>query len=196
MENVIKLNETGTFTNDRIKQADRYKKLGKYARAIKECDKAVALNPNDPLPYSFRGEIYEFLGDYQKSLDDYNKAIKLDTDNIFYTLLYTERASLLTKMGDYPSALLDYSHLLSMMLPFPDVPYVDLFESTKNLIKLMEDKTNLIVDPAVYGQVISTINKLADPQFSLFGDVETLLKHKLSELQERLNVLRDNASQG
>ena len=53
-----------------------------WDKAIKACDQAIRLNPDDAAPYNIRGIVYSKKGNYEKAFQDYNKAIKLNPDDL------------------------------------------------------------------------------------------------------------------
>lgn len=53
----------------------------KYTKAIKDFNQAIALNPNEPMFYSNRGNIYFDLAKNTLALQDYNTCIQLEPDN-------------------------------------------------------------------------------------------------------------------
>lgn len=55
---------------------------GDWKGAIKEYDKAIALNPNHADAYYFRGGARANLKQYAAAIKDYNKAIRLNSDNV------------------------------------------------------------------------------------------------------------------
>jgi tetratricopeptide (TPR) repeat protein len=161
----------------------------RYKKEIKKYDKAICRDPNNPGLYSCRGNVYESLGKYPKALENYNEAIKLDTDTIFYNTFYNERANLFIKMGDPVSALLDYSQLFTIELPFSEIPCSELFENTRNIIKAMESNPDIRIDPAVYEQILANISKVSAPLFKPFEWAESMLRHRLSQLYDSVMEL-------
>ncbi|MEP6566206.1 MAG: tetratricopeptide repeat protein, partial [Mesorhizobium sp.] len=61
-----------------LERGDALHKKRKYARAIAEYSRAVALAPNEPTAYSARALARLQKGEYDGALDDFNKAIELD----------------------------------------------------------------------------------------------------------------------
>jgi tetratricopeptide (TPR) repeat protein len=55
-----------------------YEKLGEHDRAIKDLDRALALDPNFALAYYVRGLAYGSLGEYDRASRDLNRAVELD----------------------------------------------------------------------------------------------------------------------
>ena len=59
------------------KSATAYHELGEFEKAISECKKAVALDPDSPILYNRLGIAYSELKQYEAALDAYQKAIAL-----------------------------------------------------------------------------------------------------------------------
>ncbi len=53
---------------------------GDAVQALRDCDKAIALNPNLALGYANRGAVYEKKGDLAKAIADYKAALAVKTD--------------------------------------------------------------------------------------------------------------------
>ena len=68
-------------------QGTTYSKKGKYNEAIKEYEKAIAINPNCTLAYYNRSVAYTKTKQYDKAINDCNKVLKLDPRhaNSYYT---------------------------------------------------------------------------------------------------------------
>ena len=69
----------------RAESAEFYYKRGNkkyevrdYSGAISDYNKAIKINPKDPLGYVLRGRLKWYLKDYKGALKDLDKAIKLD----------------------------------------------------------------------------------------------------------------------
>ncbi|KAG7571941.1 Tetratricopeptide repeat [Arabidopsis suecica] len=58
-----------------------YLKLGKYAEAIKECTKAIELNPSYTKAFVRRAEAHENLEHFEEALTDLKKILELDPSN-------------------------------------------------------------------------------------------------------------------
>lgn len=62
------------------KRASVYVKLQKPNAAIRDCDKAIAINPDSAQPYKWRGKAHRLLGHWEESAHDLAMACKLDYD--------------------------------------------------------------------------------------------------------------------
>ena len=54
--------------------------LGEHALALRDYDRAVALNPGDAFGYNGRGIAYAELGQFEKAVRDFDRAIELKPD--------------------------------------------------------------------------------------------------------------------
>ncbi|KAG8556331.1 hypothetical protein GDO81_018033 [Engystomops pustulosus] len=62
------------------KRASVYVKLQKPNAAIRDCDKAIAINPDSAQPYKWRGKAHRLLGHWEEAAHDLAMACKLDYD--------------------------------------------------------------------------------------------------------------------
>ncbi|XP_077308678.1 hsc70-interacting protein [Lithobates pipiens] len=62
------------------KRASVYVKLQKPNAAIRDCEKAIAINPDSAQPYKWRGKAHRLLGHWEESAQDLAMACKLDYD--------------------------------------------------------------------------------------------------------------------
>lgn len=70
--------------------------------AIKDFDKAIAIDLEFIEAYLERGSAYDFLGQYQKAIDDYNRGIKLAPEN---TQNIINKGVTLGKMGEFKQSI-------------------------------------------------------------------------------------------
>ena len=59
-------------------KARKYVYMKKYINALDEINKAIAIMPNVPQPYSLRGSIYYKMENYSNALKSWNKALELN----------------------------------------------------------------------------------------------------------------------
>ncbi|XP_073500264.1 hsc70-interacting protein [Phyllobates terribilis] len=69
------------------KRASVYVKLQKPNAAIRDCDKAIAINPDSAQPYKWRGKAHRLLGHWEEAAHDLAMACKLDYDEEASTML-------------------------------------------------------------------------------------------------------------
>jgi tetratricopeptide (TPR) repeat protein len=68
--------------------------LSEFDKVIEDCSKAIALNPEDPSPYFYRGKVYlKKMNNKALAMNDFNKALTLDTTkksvDYIFSLFYT-----------------------------------------------------------------------------------------------------------
>ncbi|NWG15671.1 MAG: tetratricopeptide repeat protein [Chloroflexi bacterium] len=100
----------------RIKRAEFYALIERYADAITDLTAAIELEPEDPKLYTMRGQMYLALYEWDAALADYNAALELApdyTDTYFYRgVLY---ASILqTGLDTRDDALADFRRYLDL----------------------------------------------------------------------------------
>ncbi|XP_067148277.1 LOW QUALITY PROTEIN: uncharacterized protein [Apteryx mantelli] len=61
-----------------VNRASVYVKLRKPKAAIRDCDKAIKINPNSPQPYQWRGKAFQLLGHWHKAARNLELASQLD----------------------------------------------------------------------------------------------------------------------
>uniref|UniRef100_A0A4W3H8G4 ST13 Hsp70 interacting protein n=1 Tax=Callorhinchus milii TaxID=7868 RepID=A0A4W3H8G4_CALMI len=62
------------------KRASVYVKMQKPNGAIRDCDKAISINPDSAQPYKWRGKAHRLLGHWEEAARDLATACKLDYD--------------------------------------------------------------------------------------------------------------------
>lgn len=82
-----------------------------YPEAINTLDKAISLDPDYALAYSFRALAYLKLANFQKAIDDSTMAIKLDRR--LWTP-YCWRSEAYEKLGQLQNAINDYTTAISV----------------------------------------------------------------------------------
>jgi suppressor of tumorigenicity protein 13 len=74
----ILLNPTALFY---AKRGQAFLKLKKPNAAIRDCDRALVLNPDSASAYKFRGRANRLLGNWEEAAKDLRQACKLDYDD-------------------------------------------------------------------------------------------------------------------
>ncbi|XP_073414149.1 hsc70-interacting protein isoform X2 [Dendrobates tinctorius] len=92
LQNAIDLFTEAIKLNPRLailyaKRASVYVKLQKPNAAIRDCDKAIAINPDSAQPYKWRGKAHRLLGHWEEAAQDLAMACKLDYDEDASTML-------------------------------------------------------------------------------------------------------------
>ena len=58
-------------------QAEAYQSLGQIQQELESLGRAITVNPGEPIPYYYRGSIYQQLGLYERAIEDLSQAIGL-----------------------------------------------------------------------------------------------------------------------
>jgi tetratricopeptide (TPR) repeat protein len=66
--------------------------MSDYSKAMEDYEKAVAMDPKNPVYINRRGYTYALLNDYTQAVKDYTKAIELEPK---YEEAYSNRALLI-----------------------------------------------------------------------------------------------------
>ncbi|KAM9746202.1 hsc70-interacting protein [Menidia menidia] len=69
------------------KRASVYIKMQKPNAAIRDCDRAISINPDSAQPYKWRGKAHRLLGHWEEAAKDLATACKLDYDEDASTML-------------------------------------------------------------------------------------------------------------
>lgn len=109
-----------------------------FQGAIKDFDKAVEINPNNPDLYLNRGYLKHILRDYNSAMEDYNKAISL---NKSFAFAYNNRGVLKVALNDTKGALEDYAKALEINKKYSDVYY-----NRANLKYMLDDNQGALED--------------------------------------------------
>jgi tetratricopeptide (TPR) repeat protein len=80
-----------------------------WALAIKDFDKAIAMDPKTPLVYEHRGEAKRASGDLEGAMTDFDRQIQIKPDS---STAYNNRALVRQDKGDFPGALQDLTRAI------------------------------------------------------------------------------------
>ncbi|MBI5325305.1 MAG: tetratricopeptide repeat protein [Ignavibacteriae bacterium] len=100
--------DNDVYTLERGKEKLRIKD---YPGALKELDKAIALNPKDLSSINMRGLVKFELGKHQEALEDFNKVVEIDPNSFS---AYHNRANAKILMKDYEGAITDLDMAIKM----------------------------------------------------------------------------------
>ena len=118
------------------------------AKAMKDYNKALSLDPGSAVSYLARGKSYERSGDHDKAIADYNEAIRLDPNQ---ALVYISRGVAYSSKGMYDKAIEDQTKAISLLNPATFEPYyyrAFYYKATGEFGKAVEDlKTALRLNP-------------------------------------------------
>jgi len=84
--------------------------MRQYERAIRDFDRALALDPGLVVAWRQRALAYRSKGDYERALADFEQAILLAPSD---ARLYTDRGVAYELLGDYPSAIRDFNRAIA-----------------------------------------------------------------------------------
>jgi lipoprotein NlpI len=84
--------------------------MREYERAIRDFDRALALEPGLVVAWRQRALAYRSKGDYERALADFEQAILLAPSD---ARLYTDRGVAYELLGDYPSAIRDFDRAIA-----------------------------------------------------------------------------------
>ncbi len=88
-----------------------YQEVGKKTAALKEYEKAIGMNPENPQPFMNRATLKIEEGDLQTALNDYNQALSIQPES--YEALGA-RGSVYARMGKLAEAEADFLKALSI----------------------------------------------------------------------------------
>ena len=117
--------------------------IGEYEKALKDCNKAIALKPDYYLAHYNRGYIYNKLGNVNKAIKHYTQAI---THNDRFYQAYQNRGILYVNLNKLDSAFNDFNNaiLLKPKDPFAFLNRASLFKDTQNYSEAINDATTAI----------------------------------------------------
>lgn len=98
---------TESFVNDGLTKLHQKN----YNSAIESFSKAVEMQSNHYLAFTYRADVYRLLKNYPAAIDDYTKAIKL---NPTHSYLRNSRGNCYAALGDYISAIEDHTQAISI----------------------------------------------------------------------------------
>lgn len=84
--------------------------MGQYERAIRDFDRALALQPGLVVAWRQRALAYRSKGDYERALADFEQAILLSPTD---ARLYTDRGVAYELLGEYASAIRDFNRAIA-----------------------------------------------------------------------------------
>jgi tetratricopeptide (TPR) repeat protein len=82
-----------------------------YTIAITYFSACVRANPNDPAPYTFRGNAYVAKGDFYRAFADYDLAIRLNPKDL---VPYVNRGVAHQRKGDVEKAVADWTEAIRL----------------------------------------------------------------------------------
>lgn len=97
---LLRLRKTRLF----VREGETYRKQEKYALAITQYDRALALLPKNASAYRSRGQAYFLSGEYQQALEDLNRASYLQPQKMTFDDYYF-KGLIYSSLKKYQTAL-------------------------------------------------------------------------------------------
>lgn len=95
------------YTGLGLKEAE----LHQFSNAVQSLTKAIQFSPDNPTLFLYRGISQSGNTDLQAAIQDFGQAIALDSK---FTEAYFQRATVLSKLGQYPQAENDFNKLIAL----------------------------------------------------------------------------------
>ena len=128
-----------------------YEALGNRDRALSDFDAAVALLPDFPNVYLYRGIIWADKREYQRALQDFLTASKLNPGD---PLVFNNLGNVYEKLGELDRAVENYDRAIGLRSN-----YAEAFYNRANTYALKQDQRRAIAD---YDQAILLLPTYAD----------------------------------
>ena len=167
---------------------------GKYEDAIKEFNKVIELNPNNPEPYKGRGSAYRWLKNYDEAVSDLNKALSINpNDDFTYVIL----GFCLNKQGKYEEAINQLNKAIEINPDYDRAYHIlgavymekgDYEAALEYLEKAKELKKS---NPSLYFYFAKYYYKTEDYN-SAKENIDKCLSFDIEQLKERGNELKNN----
>ncbi len=140
--------------------------------AISELDKAIQVNPNNPMLYLNRGYVRHVLNDLAGAMEDYNQAIKA---NPKCAEAYNNRGVLKISLNDINGAIEDYAAALTINKRYSDVYY-----NRGNLKYMLNDNEGALAD---YNKAIE-LNPKDSEAYNNRGVVKRRMNYNVGALSD------------
>lgn len=170
---------------------------GKLDEAIKEYDRALAIDANLEYAYFYRGLAYQIKGDYEKAIADLTQAIRLNPN---YGIAYGIRGNAYNGKGDYDRAIADFIQAIRLN-PNDSLAYnnrgVSYFNK-KDYEKAIADYTQVIRlnlnDPLAYNNRGNAYGNRGDIEKAMadYNQAIQLNPNYAEAYYNRGNTYRDN----
>jgi serine/threonine protein kinase len=93
------------------KQGHAFRDAGVYDRALQAYERAIQLDPNNPMAYYGQAKIFWEQNHFEDALQAYDMIVRLQPEDPFFHAL---KGNALFELGRYPEALLAYDHALAL----------------------------------------------------------------------------------
>ncbi len=97
--------------NTLIAKGIDFSEKGQYDQALAEFNRALNINPQDPMLYNYRGKVYWAKGQNDKALADFTQALSIDPKN---GRAYEYRSLVYCSLEDFAKALADVEKAKSL----------------------------------------------------------------------------------
>jgi tetratricopeptide (TPR) repeat protein len=168
-----------------------YFHLGKFAQAMEDYNKAIAINPEYSGAYNNRGLLYFKQGNFNLAISDFNQSIEKNTESASAYSSYSNRGLAYFHQGNFSQAMLDYNKAIEINPYFADA-YSNrglLYYNQKEFKQAILDYSKAIeLNPNVsdeynnrgtcYIHLGNYINALADYNKAVEIDPDNLEAHK------------------
>lgn len=101
-----------------IRAANAKMNRGDYDGAIADCDRAIALDPDDPGGCNIRGMSKWRKGDHDDAIADFDRAIELDPE---HGMAYHIRGMIKGDQGNYEEAIADFDRAIELDITDADI---------------------------------------------------------------------------
>jgi tetratricopeptide (TPR) repeat protein/energy-coupling factor transporter ATP-binding protein EcfA2 len=122
----------------RKRRGDSFRQMGKYAQALADYDRTIALDENYVWAIAHRGYTYQLMKNYQQALLDFDRAITLDEN---YIWAIAQRGHTYQLMKNYQQALLDFDRAISL-----DENYIWAIAQRGYTYRLMKNYQQALLD--------------------------------------------------
>jgi len=85
--------------------------VGEYDQAIRDFDRAIALQPGLVVAWRNRGLAHRGMGDFERALADYEQALVFAPND---ARLFNERGITYAGMSDFPNAMADFNRAIAL----------------------------------------------------------------------------------
>lgn len=89
-----------------------YEKTGDIPNAIKDCSKAIELDPNDPEMYQNRGRLYLYTRSHKHAVEDFSMALNKGIKD--QSAVYSYRGATYLVLRDFDNAIKDHNKVVEL----------------------------------------------------------------------------------
>lgn len=89
-----------------------HQQAGRWKQALRHYSQAIALTPDEAIPYQLRGALYVELGRYYDALHDFDRSIQLAP---YSEIGYLGKAQVFVALKDYRWAVIQYTNAIDQL---------------------------------------------------------------------------------